>query len=438
MTENINIAITTIQKIVPSREINIPLIIGLSIALIILIFLSSYFSGCESSFSSLTKEKWALYKQQKKKSSFPIKSMDVLTKNFAMTLSTVLIGNNLVNVGATTIATVLFTEFFKIGGLQNDESLVLGVSTGVMTLLVIIFGEYIPKNFAKKNALKFSLICSPTLVIFYYIFLPISITFNFLFKIKKSEKVTEEEISHLIDIAEDDKIFENFEAELIKNAMSFDDKVVENAMKKNIITININDNCEEILHLFMSSRYTRLPVIKNNDIIGILNLKNFLNKYIEKKTWDFKIDISMLDLVVFTSKLEKLDDLLKKMKILKKHMAIVVENKKIIGLITLEDLLEELVGEIYDEQDVIISDVQNFHTNSWIVNLNTNAKKFFHLNFPEIKIQVDSTLTMQNYVKKEFNTNKLSNKEIYENEFLMVFLIKHWETKKNVLEIIKK
>ncbi|MEF9984944.1 MAG: CNNM domain-containing protein [Malacoplasma sp.] len=438
MTENINIAITTIQKIVPSREINIPLIIGLSIALIILIFLSSYFSGCESSFSSLTKEKWALYKQQKKKSSFLIKSMDVLTKNFAMTLSTVLIGNNLVNVGATTIATVLFTEFFKIGGLQNDESLVLGVSTGVMTLLVIIFGEYIPKNFAKKNALKFSLICSPTLVIFYYIFLPISVTFNFLFKIKKSEKVTEEEISHLIDIAEDDKIFENFEAELIKNAMSFDDKVVENAMKKNIITININDNCEEILHLFMSSRYTRLPVIKNNDIIGILNLKNFLNKYIEKKTWDFKIDISMLDLVVFTSKLEKLDDLLKKMKILKKHMAIVVENKKIIGLITLEDLLEELVGEIYDEQDVIISDVQNFHTNSWIVNLNTNAKKFFHLNFPEIKIQVDSTLTMQNYVKKEFNTNKLSNKEIYENEFLMVFLIKHWETKKNVLEIIKK
>ncbi|MEG2250046.1 MAG: CNNM domain-containing protein [Bacilli bacterium] len=213
-----------------------------------------------------------------------MKSMDVLTKNFAMTLSTVLIGNNLVNVGATTIATVLFTEFFKIGGLQNDESLVLGVSTGVMTLLVIIFGEYIPKNFAKKNALKFSLICSPTLVIFYYIFLPISVTFNFLFKIKKSEKVTEEEISHLIDIAEDDKIFENFEAELIKNAMSFDDKVVENAMKKNIITININDNCEEILHLFMSSRYTRLPVIKNNDIIGILNLKNFLNKYIEKKT----------------------------------------------------------------------------------------------------------------------------------------------------------
>lgn len=418
--------------------INIPLIIGLSIALIVLIFLSGYFSGCESAFSSLTKEKWNLYKQEKNKSNFLIRSMGVLTKNFSMTLSTVLIGNNLVNVGATTIATVLFTELFKIGGMGNDESLILGVSTGVMTLLVIIFGEYIPKNFAKKNALKFSLICSPTLVVLYYLFLPISIIFSFLFNTKKSEKVTEEEISHLIDIAEDDKIFENFEAELIKNAMLFDEKIVANVMKENITTININDECKKVLNVFMASRYTRLPVVKNNEIIGILNLKNLLNKYMENKAWNFRIDSSMLDLTVFTSKFEKLDELLKKMKILKKHMAIVLENKKIVGLITLEDLLEELVGEIYDEQDVIVSDIQNFHTNSWIVNLNTNANKFFKINFSEINIEVDNKMTIQEYIKKEFNTSRLSNKKIYENEFIMVVLIKHWETKKNVIEIIKK
>lgn len=417
---------------------NIPLIIGLSITLIVLIFLSGYFSGCESAFSSLTKEKWNLYKQEKSKNNFLIKSMEVLTKNFSMTLSTVLIGNNLVNVGATTIATVLFTELFKIGGMGGNESLILGVSTGVMTLLVIIFGEYIPKNFAKKNALKFSLICSPTLVFVHYLFLPISIVFNFLFNTKKSEKITEEEISHLIDIAEDDKIFENFEAELIKNAMSFDEKIVANVMRENITTVSINDECKKILNVFMASRYTRLPVVKNNKIVGILNLKNILNKYVEKKTWNFKIDASMLDLAVFTSKSEKLDDLLKKMKILKKHMAIVLENKKIIGLITLEDLLEELVGEIYDEQDVIVSDIQNFHTNSWIVNLNTNANKFFKINFSEMNLQIDNKITIQEYIKSEFNTNRLSNKKHYENDFVMFLLIKHWETKKNVIEIIKK
>lgn len=417
---------------------NIPLIVGLTIALIVLIFLSAYFSGCESAFSSLTKEKWNLYKHEKNKSNFLIKSMEVLTKNFSMTLSTVLIGNNLVNVGATTIATVLFTELFKIGGMGNEESLILGVSTGVMTLLVIIFGEYIPKNFAKKNALKFSLICSPSLVILYYLFLPISTIFNFLFNTKKSEKVTEEEISHLIDIAEDDRIFENFEAELIKNAMAFDEKNVGSVMKKNITTININDDCEKALNVFMASRYTRLPVSKNDEIIGILNLKNLLNKYMEEKNWNFKIDSSMLDLTIFTSKTEKLDDLLKKMKMLKKHMAIVLENKKIIGLITLEDLLEELVGEIYDEQDVIVSDIQNFHTNSWIVNLNTNASNFFKINFSEMNINVDNKITVQEYIKREFNTNRLSNKRVYENEFIMATLIKHWETKKNVIEIIKK
>lgn len=410
----------------------------LSVVLLFLLLLSGYFSGCESSFSSLTKEKWIVYKKEHK-NNFLIRSIDTLNKNYSMTLSTVLIGNNLVNIGATTISTVLFTSMFYSFGFK-DESAILGITTAIMTILVIIFGEYIPKNFAKQNPLKFALFAGIPLYFFYYLFWPISFTFNFLFRTKKEEKVTEKEISYLIDIAEDDDVFEISEAELIKNAMTFDEKKVKDAMRKTVISINYESNSKTILETFEMTRYTRLPVVKNKKVIGILNIKQFLLAYIENQMEDLDID-KFIDVPLFATEEEKLDVILKKIKMVKKHMAIVVDNlnnKKMIGIITLEDLLEEIVGEIYDEQDILVNDVENFHTNSWLVKPNTNAYEFLSKNFPNVDFTHDKKINMINYVKKEFKLKKVPLNSTFENEWFRIFVFQHLETKKKLLEIIKK
>ena len=321
------------------------------LALAILIGLSGFFSGLEVALVGVRKSKVIQLYNEKVKGA---KALHKLKTNPGWMMSSVNLGNNLVNVGASALATSVAIRIFGSEG--------LGIAIGVMTFLILVFGEITPKTYCNANATKIALRFSPVLLAFSYAFYPIVKMFEIITRgvVKMTGSsyvpppITEEEIKGVIDQGLAEKAIEREEMELVHGALEFDDTVIRTVMtpRTKMFTLNSKMLLFEALPLINQSGHSRIPIYGSgkDDIVGFIHVRDVLIE-LEKDNKMARLE-SIARSPVFVSQEKMVSGLLKEMKGRKTHMAIVVdEHGGVEGLVTLEDLLEEIVGEIEDESD---------------------------------------------------------------------------------------
>ena len=354
--------------------------VQLLVALIILILFSGFFSATETAFSCANKIKLRTLASNGNKRA--TKVLVLAEENFDMLISTILVGNNIVNISAATISTLLFALLIK--NPQIDSSF---VSTAVTTVAVLIFGEITPKFIAKTYPEKLAMLFYPVIRFFTFLFKPINIIFSgwkkfisVVFKLKNEEIITEEEIITIVEEAKEDGTLKQEETELIKSVIEFDDQEVENIYtpRVNLVAIDINSSMEDIQKVFQTTKFSRLPVYLEtiDQIIGTIHQSDFYSLLFTKAT-SVK---SILKEPYFTTSHTKISKLLNQLQKNKTHMAIVLdEYGGTLGIVTMEDILEELVGEIWDEHDVEIAHYFKEDDTTYIVNGNAPTDIIFEL-----------------------------------------------------------
>ncbi len=323
------------------------------LALALLIGLSGFFSGLEVALVGVRKSKVIQLLNEGVKGS---KALHKLKTNPSWMMSSVNLGNNLVNVGASAIATTVSIRLFPDNG--------LGIAIGIMTFLILVFGEITPKTYCNANAAKIALRYAPVLLAFSYVFYPIVKFFEIITKgvvrITGSSyippPITEEEIKGVIDQGLAEKALEKDEMELVHGALKFDDTVIRSVMtpRTKMFTLNAKTILFEALHEINQNGYSRIPIYgaSQDDIVGFVHVRDVLKELENDNKMKSLEQISRKP--VFVSQEKMVSALLKEMKGRKTHMAIVVdEHGGVEGLVTLEDLIEEIVGEIEDESDLV-------------------------------------------------------------------------------------
>ncbi len=324
----------------------------MGVSILILIILSAFFSSVETAFSTVNTIRLKHDAQNGSK-----KAQDALyiTENYDKALTTVLIGNNIVNISCSSIATVLCINLFGDMG--------AAISTGAVTLLVLTFGEIMPKCIAKERADSYCLFTARALRILMTVFTPIVFIFikmksaalKRMHKNEKTPSVTEDELKYIIESIEEEGVLEQQERELVQSALDFDEKTVQEVLtpRVDITAIEVNDDVRDIAKLILSERYSRIPVYKDtlDNIIGILHTRDFLEAIVNGETPNIQ---KLIQPAYFIYKTKKLSKVLTDFKHKKLNIAIVSdEYGGTVGIVTMEDLLEEIVGEIWDEDEEI-------------------------------------------------------------------------------------
>ncbi len=318
---------------------------------IVMIILSALFSGTETAFSSVNKLRLKNYEAQgNKKASKALK----LANNFDEMLTAVLIGNNIVNIATSSVSTVILVDLLGSKG--------AAVSTIVITILVLIFGEVLPKSYAKKNAEKIALLFASPLSVLVIVFKPAVWILNKLSSLiskgDDSPSVTEAELKYMIDEIEEQGVIEEQESELVKSALEFDEITVSEILipRVKVVGIEINSTIQEIKDKFSSEMYSRLPVYEKSldEIVGMITNKAFYKMLIEGR----ENISSIIQEVPHIADTKLISEALRDMQRSKVHLAVVTDQYGgTKGIITLEDILEELVGDIYDEDDEIVNNL---------------------------------------------------------------------------------
>jgi len=340
-------------------------------SLIFLLILSGFFSGAEIALFSLGKEKiHALKKKINKKSEQRrITRLELLTSDPQKLLVTILIGNNIVNIAASALATIIATNLAVEHGFGENKGAVIGLVTGIMTFLILLFGEITPKAFAHKYALKFALFIAPILVILQFLLFPIVVPLAKLVKkfsgtTEHKHGMNEAELKAMIEISEKEGSIEYEEKELVEKALEFDTHLVETIMtpRSKIFTLNEELGIKESLEEISKAKFSKIPIFKekkdekNNlilDFSGILTIQMLIEFFSKTKKIDNKKikDLDLPEPFKIPSTM-KIDTLLKEFKKRKTKVALVLdEYGDLVGLITLEDVIEEVFGEIDDEGD---------------------------------------------------------------------------------------
>ncbi|MBR4943755.1 MAG: HlyC/CorC family transporter [Clostridia bacterium] len=324
----------------------------LIIAIIVLVLLSGFFSGTETAFSCANKIRLKTYVSQGKKNAKAVYKF--ADEDYDKLVTAILVGNNIVNLTASAIGTILFTDL-----LINHQDLAPTISTIVLTVVVLLFGEITPKYLASVYPERFCFIAYPLMQLFYWILWPFSKIFDFyklgltkIFKLKKDETVTDEELLSLVEEAEESGALKEDESELVRSALEFDDLKVEDILvpRVNVYAADVESTMEEVCELFKKTGYSRLPVYKDtiDNVVGVIHERDFFVGYLggEKEIGHLVQEIA------FTTEYTRISALLKQLQKQKIHMAAVSdEYGGLVGIVTLEDILEELVGEIWDEHD---------------------------------------------------------------------------------------
>jgi len=325
--------------------------------LFVCVALSAFFSASETAFTSVNRVKLKTMMQNGKKRA---ETALALAEDYDRLITTILIGNNIVNIAASSLATSLFLVL-----LNNQTNLATTVSTVVMTIVILIFGEVSPKAIAKESPEKLAMTFAPVLKMLCTIFTPFSVFFSALkrmltkiFKTEDGESFIEEELMTMVDEAESEGDMEHHEGELIRSAIEFnDDRDVLSVLTPRVDVTAIEDTAtmDEAAELFRVSGYSRVPVFHEDmdHIVGILNEKDFYLRQHEGCT-----DITqIMKPPVYAPSTLKLSKLLKLFQAQKTHLIIVLDEfGGTEGIATMEDVLEELVGEIYDEHDDVEQD----------------------------------------------------------------------------------
>lgn len=335
---------------------------GIFIAIIIVcIIFSAFFSMSETVFSSVSNAKLKTSVEDRKPGS---KKALHLSENFEKTLTTLLVGNNIVNTLMTVLSVYVFASFIK------NDNYVSAVSTAVMTIVLLIFGEITPKTLGKKYADSICYKIAAPLYVLTIVLWPIVIIFRGLQRLltgKKeiAEDISEDELETILDTMEEEGSIESNEVKLIKNVFDLNDRTVEDIMihRMDVVAAEYTAKPDEIKEILLDTQYSRLPLYAEDKdhIIGILHERDFFAAYFKNKNVSIK---RIMRKPMFVPKTLHVSDLIKQMQKLKTHIAIVKgEYGDTLGIVTMEDALEELVGEIYDEHDEVEADVNKIIKN---------------------------------------------------------------------------
>lgn len=327
----------------------------------LLLLLSGFFSSAETALFSISRAKAKHLAKGDNRVDRLIKRMKDDSHKL---LTTILIGNNLVNIGASAMATAIAMDYFK-----NNA---VGIATGIMTLLILVFGEILPKSAATKNNLLIARLVIFPIYWLSILFLPVIAMLNFIpkltGKIKKTPIATEEELITMVEAVEEEGEIREEEKELIHNIFKLDDISASEIMTPTTDIFSIEVDGPLPLREIIKSGYTRIPVADGNidNIVGIVNVKDILAHNVSSID---KIDVrKIMTNPYFIPETKKIDKLLHEFQKSKNHISIVVsEHGEVIGLVTLEDVLEVLVGDIEDETDIVKPRIIKIKNNEWIV-----------------------------------------------------------------------
>ncbi len=342
--------------------------------IIILLALSAVCSATETAFSSANRIRLKNMAAGGKKSA---KKALEITENFDKALTAILIGNNVVNILSSSLTTVLFTEKFGNGS--------VAYATLILTVLVLIFGEILPKSLAKENAESFSMLMSAPLTAAMFILTPAIWFFGMVKKgadkllggKKKQPSFTEEELKYIIDESETEGVLEEQESELVRSALDFDETTIDEVLvpRVNIVGIERSTDIERIKQIFLENSYSRLPVYEKtmDSIVGMIHEIDFFKLYMQGGR-----DIAeIMTSPVYISETKRISEVMKLMQKKKVHMAVVVDQYGgTAGICTLEDIIEELVGEIYDERDEEDDSFEKLSENCWRVSGELSVSDF--------------------------------------------------------------
>ncbi len=319
-------------------------------AIIGLLLFSALFSACETAFSSVNKIRLKHAAQQGSRRAAQALS---LAEAFDKALTVILIGNNLVNILSASLGTILFTRWFGEGG--------VGISTLAMTVLVLIFGEILPKSYAKAHAERMACAFAAPLHALTVVFAPVIFLLNRLAKLVQRETdseeptVTEDELKVIVEQIEEEGVLEEQESDLVRSALEFDEITVTEILvpRVRVTAIEQNTPVDAVKQIFLTERYSRLPVYDGtlDDIIGFITEKDFFGM-LESDSGDMH---TILKPILRLPEFAHISEAMKQMQRSKSHIAVVLDQHGgTEGIVTLEDIIEELVGEIYDEADEVI------------------------------------------------------------------------------------
>lgn len=312
---------------------------------------SAFFSSSETAFSGVNMIRIKNYAEEKRKGA---RRALYIVEHYDKTLSTILVGNNFVNIASTTICAYIFGKFILNPTLSNV------LNTVIMTIVILIFGEILPKSLAKANPDKLALKYSGLMYVLIKVLTPITFFFGLLQKaalkkVKATEEptVTEDELESIIDTMEEEGVLDENNVNMLQGVLDISEKTVYDIMtpRVDMVAIDKNATYDEIKETFISSQFSRIPVYfeDKDNIIGLLNQKDFMLQMLNDKPCNIS---EIMSKPMFVTEPMKVDDLIRKMQKEKKHLAIVLdEHGGTSGIVTMEDALEEMVGEIYDEHD---------------------------------------------------------------------------------------
>lgn len=359
--------------------------VPLLVAIIVLVLFSALFSSMETAYSCANRVK--LRSLASSGNARAKKVLLLAEDNFDKLLSTILVGNNIVNITATTLATLFFAKL-----ITESTQTASVVSTAVTTIVILIFGEITPKFVAKVYPEKLAFFFYPIIKFFYYVLYVFNFVFrgwkwliSKIFRLKSEDVVTEDEIMTVVEEAEEDGTIREDETKMIRQVIEFDDLEVGDILvpRVNIVAVDVKSTMEQIRKVFQAEGYSRLPVYRGSvdTIIGTIHEKDFFNAYLNGKTTVQEI----MQNAVYTTEHIKISALLHQLQKKKIHIAVVLdEYGGTLGLVTLEDILEELVGEIWDEHDEEVNFFKGVDENVTLVDGNAPLGEVFeYFGYPE-------------------------------------------------------
>ena len=370
---------------------------GSIFAMVVCVAMSAYFSATETAFSSLNKTRLkVLADDGNKRAALTLR----LAENYDRLISTILIGNNIVNISVASIGTLLFVELYGDAGAT--------ISTVVVTVVVLIFGEITPKSIAKDMPERFAMFSAPFIHLWIWVLTPL----NFLFsqwkrlvshfvKTDNNAKMSHEELLLFMEDVEQDGSIDENEGELLRNALEFRELTAEEILTHRIEleAVDINESHAEIAQAFTQSRFSRLLVYRDtiDQIVGVLHQKDF---YINGSMTDQPIAEIMTE-PLFVYQHTKIRDILKMLQHKKSHIAVVVDDfGGTLGIVTMEDILEELVGEIWDEHDEVEEDFKKLGEDTYRVDCSVSLEDF--MDFFDVKLESDS-VSVGGWVMEQLN-----------------------------------
>ena len=398
------------------------------LVMILLVIMSAYFSATETAFSSLSRSRIKMMMESgNRKAALVYK----LSENYDKLLSTILVGNNIVNIAVSSIATVFFIDHL-------GESTGPMAATVVATIVVLIFGEISPKSLAKESPERFALFSAPILQVCLIILTPVNYLFSLwrkfmsrVIKVNDDRRMTDEELLTIVAEAEEEGGIGSEESELIRSAIEFNDQEAVDILtpRVNVVAVEQDITAEELEKVFRESGLSRLPVYKDSidNVLGIVNLKDF---YACPRDEKFQV-MDIATQPVYISKNMKIGALLKFLQKTKAHFAVVAEEfGGMVGIITLEDILEELVGEIWDEHDEVIEEFVKISDNQYKVLCSAELDKLFK--FLHVQGEAES-VTVSGWVMEELG--RIPNEgDVFTYENLTVEVTK--TDYRHVLEIV--